>query len=99
MAKVDLNKEPNVRLLDNPQGSRLEVEYSNYWAARGVPLKAKYRPSVATFQQWGTGGDRAGKARNKVPHKDQRQGPARALLVQAGSGKRRMVDAASVGAV
>jgi hypothetical protein len=97
MPKVDLNKEPNVRLLDSPQGSRLEVEYSNYWAARGVPLKAKYRPSVATYQQWGTGGDRAGKARSKVPHKGQNNGPARALYVEAGSGKRRMVDAESVG--
>lgn len=88
---------PSTKALDSPGASRLEVEYSNYWAAQGVWLKAKYRPSIARFQQWGTGGDRAGKARTKVPHKGQAQGPARVLLVQAGSGKRRMVDASEVG--
>lgn len=94
---VDLTHEPTTKALDatiTGGGLRAETAYAAYWAARGVPLKAKYRPSVGSVPQWGTGGDRAGKAKTKIPHKNQPAPRERVLLVNAGTGKRRFVDAA-----
>lgn len=95
--QVDLAHEPSTKALDTTTiggATKRETEYAQYWQARGVVLKAKYRPSIGSYPQWGTGGDRAGKAKTKVPHKNQAPARQRVLLVDAGTGKRRFVDAA-----
>lgn len=97
--QVDLSKEPPTKALDTTTiggATKRETEYAAYWAARGVRLRAKYRPVSGSYPQWGTGGDRAGKAKTKVPHKNQAPARERVLLVDAGTGKRRFVDAEAV---